>query len=62
MPIIHVNMLKGRSLEQKREMVKEVTDAVARTANCPKEAVRIIISEIDHENLSEAGVLRVDKK
>ncbi len=62
MPIVKVDMLKGRSLEQKREMVKEVTEAIARTANCPKEAVKIIINEMDYENFSEAGVLRVDKK
>ena len=43
-------------------MVKEVTEAVSRTANCPKEAVKIIIREMDFENFSEAGVLRSDKK
>ena len=62
MPIIQVDMLKGRTLEQKRELVKEVTEAVSRTANCPKEAVKIIIREMDFENFSEAGVLRSDKK
>lgn len=62
MPIIQVEMLKGRTLEQKREMVKVVTEAVSRTANCPKEAVKIIIREMDFENFSEAGVLRSDKK
>ena len=62
MPIIQVEMLKGRTLEQKREMVKEVTEAVSRTANCPKEAVKIIIREMDFENFSEAGVFRSDKK
>ena len=62
MPIIQVEMLKGRKKEKKREMVKEVTEAVSRTANCPKEAVKIIIREMDFENFSEAGVLRSDKK
>lgn len=62
MPIIQVDMLKGRTVEQKREMVKEVTEAVARTANCPKESVRIIIREMEFENFSESGVLRIDKK
>jgi len=62
MPIIQVDMLKGRTVEQKREMVKEVTEAVARTANCPKESVKIIIREMEFENFSESGVLRIDKK
>lgn len=62
MPIVHVEMLKGRTLEQKREMAKEMTEAISRNANCPKEAVKIIISEMEFENYSEAGVLRIDKK
>ncbi len=62
MPIISVDMLKGRTVEQKRDMVKEITEVVSRTANCPKEAVKIIIREMEFENFSEAGVLRVDKK
>lgn len=62
MPIIQVEMLKGRTIEQKRELAKEITEAVSRTASCPKEAVRIIIREMDFENYSEGGVLRCDKK
>ena len=53
MPIIQVEMLKGRTIEQKREMAKEVTEAVSRTA---------IIREMEFENFSEGGVLRCDKK
>ncbi|HHZ02462.1 MAG TPA: 2-hydroxymuconate tautomerase family protein [Tissierellia bacterium] len=62
MPIVQIEMLKGRTLEQKREMVKEVTEAISKTANCPKENVRIIIREMDPENFAEVGVLRCDKK
>ena len=36
MPILQVEILKGRTLEQKREMVRKVTDAVTETLNCPK--------------------------
>jgi len=61
MPIIQVEMLKGRTLEQKRALAEKVTQAVVETANCPKEAVRIIIREMDFENFSEGGVLKCDK-
>ena len=60
MPIISVDMLKGRTIEQKRDMVKEITEVVARTANCPKEAVKIIIREMEFENFSQAGILKCD--
>lgn len=62
MPIIKVEMLKGRTLEQKRALAEKVTQAVVETANCPKEAVKIIINEMEFENFSQGGVLKCDEK
>ncbi|MDD4089823.1 MAG: 2-hydroxymuconate tautomerase family protein [Tissierellia bacterium] len=62
MPSIHVEMLKGRTIEQKREMVKEITEVVSRTANCPKEAIRIVINEMEFENFALSGVLKCDNQ
>ena len=62
MPILQVEILKGRTVEQKREMVRKVTDAITETLNCPKEAVSIIIREMEWENYAKAGVLKVDSK
>ncbi len=61
-PILQIELLKGRTVEQKREMVRKVTDAVTETLNCPKEAVRIIIREMEFDNFAKAGVLEVDTK
>ncbi len=61
MPIIQVEMLEGRTVEQKREMVKRVTQAVADTVNCPKDAIKIIIREMDKQNYAEGGILKCDK-
>ncbi|WP_313339386.1 2-hydroxymuconate tautomerase [Sedimentibacter sp.] len=61
MPIVQVEMLKGRTLEQKRALAQKVTEAICETANCPKEAVKIIIREMDFENFSQAGVLKCDE-
>ncbi len=62
MPILQVEILKGRTVEQKRQMVSKVTDAIAETLSCPKEAVTIIIREIEPEHLGLAGVLKADSK
>jgi len=62
MPILQVEMLKGRTIEQKRNMVKKVTDAITETLDFPKEAVRIIIREMELENFASAGVLRADNE
>ena len=62
MPIVQMEILKGRTLDQKRKMVKKVTTAVTETLDCPKEAVRIIIIEMEPENFAVGGDLKVDSK
>jgi 4-oxalocrotonate tautomerase len=59
-PILQIEILKGRTVEQKREMVKKVTEAISETLNCPKDAVSIIIREMETENFAKAGKLRSD--
>jgi 4-oxalocrotonate tautomerase len=60
MPILQVEILKGRTVQQKRNMVKKVTEAVTKTLDCPKEAVKIMIREMELENFASAGILRAD--
>jgi len=60
MPIVRVDMLEGRTLEQKRNMVKKVTEAIAETLDAPKEGVSVVIRELKHEHLGIGGVLRYD--
>ncbi len=57
MPTINVQMFEGRTLEEKREFVKAVTDASCRTLGCPAESVDIIIQDVKRENWSTKGVL-----
>lgn len=60
MPFVQIDMLEGRTLEQKRDMVKKITEAIVETANCPAEAVSILIREMPPQNLGKAGKLRSD--
>ncbi len=61
MPILQIELIKGRSVEQKRAMIEKVTEAVCETVNCPKDAVSIIIREMEKENYAHGGVLQCDK-
>ncbi|MEO4054021.1 2-hydroxymuconate tautomerase [Solibacillus sp. CAU 1738] len=61
MPIVTVKMLEGRTDEQKRALVQEVTEAVSKTVNAPKENVSIIIEEMPKNHYATAGVLQMDK-
>ena len=60
MPIVQIDMFE-RTLEQKRAIVKKVTEAIVETANVKPENVTIIIRDIPKENLSKAGVLGCDR-
>jgi 4-oxalocrotonate tautomerase len=62
MPIVQIEMLEGRNLDQKREMVKGVTEVLVNTLKCPPEAVHIIIREMKLENVAENGSLFLDTK
>lgn len=62
MPIVQVELLAGRTVEQKRAMAKEVTNAICKSLGTQPEAVTIIIRDMPHENFAKAGVLRVDQK
>ena len=56
MPLVQISMLPGRSAEQKRALLAEVTEAVARTCKVAPEQVRILIAEIPAEHWSVAGI------
>ncbi|NLW61386.1 MAG: 2-hydroxymuconate tautomerase family protein, partial [Synergistaceae bacterium] len=55
MPIVVVNIKEGRTLEQKRDMVTKVTEALCETMEVPKTSVRIIINEMANDNFAVAG-------
>ncbi len=60
MPIVHIHLLEGRTLDQKRELVRTVTDAVVTSVNAAPERVHIVLHEMERENFGEAGVLNSD--
>jgi len=62
MPIIRVEMLEGRTPDQKRAMAEELTDAFLRTAGGRREAISVIVSEVSAENWAIGGDILADKK
>ncbi|WP_392565553.1 2-hydroxymuconate tautomerase [Utexia brackfieldae] len=61
MPNVVIDFLEGRTIEQKREMVKQVTAALVNTLNCRTEAVHITIHEIKTDQVANGGILRCDE-
>jgi len=61
MPIVQIELIEGRTVEQKRTLVRKVTDAVCESVNCPPEAVSIILREMKKEHFAKAGRLYSDQ-
>ena len=60
MPTIIVEADEGRTIEQKRGLVKDLTDAVCKNYKVPPEAVIILLHEQKKENRAKAGKLVID--
>jgi 4-oxalocrotonate tautomerase len=56
MPLVQVTMIEGRSQEKKEALIREVTDAVARTADAPLETIRVILYEVPAGQWGVGGV------
>jgi 4-oxalocrotonate tautomerase len=61
MPYVTIVLREGRSVEQKREMVKAVTEAIARTTGAKPDAVHIVVHDLPAHNLAREGILLSDR-
>ena len=61
MPIVNVKLLEGRSDEQLKDLVNEVTNAVEKTTGANKEAIQVVIEEMKSSHYGVAGVRKSDQ-
>lgn len=59
---VSMNILKGRPLEQKRAIARNITRCVAEILGVPADSEEIVveINEVNPENIAHGGVLTVD--
>lgn len=62
MPLITVKMLDGRTQEQKRKLVKAITDAMVEICNAKPEGTSVVIEEVTREHWATGGVLVADRQ
>lgn len=60
MPIAEVHLLEGRTVEQKRKLIAEMTRAISETVDVKPEQVRVIIHEMPKEHFGIGGVSAKD--
>jgi len=57
MPEIYVHAVEGRTLDQKRALVRDITEAVVKNFNVNAESVMVQIVESPKHNKAKGGVL-----
>lgn len=62
MPIYHVEMMEGRTPEQKRKLVEAVTRVSVDILGGSPEAVHVLIHEIPRDNWATGGQLWSERK
>lgn len=61
MPVVTVQLWEGRSLDQKRALVRAITEAMVEHADARADGLHVILQEYDRENWGRAGVLGIDR-
>ncbi len=62
MPLLTVQMRKGRSSEAKRDLIRNVTDAVVASIGAKRENVRVLIHEVDDEHFGVGGISYAERE
>ena len=60
MPVVTVEMFEGRSIDQKRRLVRAIADALVEHINAKPEGTHVIIHELPRQNWAWAGTLASD--
>jgi len=61
MPIIRVEMFPGRTLDQKRDLVRELTDGFVRACGGAGDRLHVVVTEVEREDWGVGGELMSDK-
>ena len=57
MPVVHIHMYKGRTKEQKKELVRRITKDFEEVVNVKPESLQILFQDIAKEDWGTRGTL-----
>lgn len=55
MPIAQLYIIEGRTDEQKETLIREVSEAMARSLDAPLERIRVLITEMPKQHFGIGG-------
>ena len=61
MPLLHVELVEGRTNEQKKQLGEAITKATVDIVKVPAEAVKVIFVDMKKDEFMEGGILRSER-
>jgi 4-oxalocrotonate tautomerase len=61
MPLVRIEMWPTVTRDQKKDLIRRVTDAVVSAVGCPEGAVEVMLFEVDKADWAIGGVCHEDK-
>lgn len=61
MPFVTIELIEGRTEEQLKAMVAEVTEVVSKTTHAPKENIHVFVEELKKERYAVNGKLKSEE-
>ena len=62
MPIILVEMFKGRDRDTRRAIIKELTDGFCRATGGEPDVVDVVLVDVDQQDWGKGGIAFADQK
>ncbi|RAA66001.1 4-oxalocrotonate tautomerase, partial [Burkholderia multivorans] len=59
--LVNIKLIEGRTDEQLKALVKEVTDAVEKTTNADRNAISVVLEEMKPTHYGVGGVRKSDQ-
>lgn len=60
MPVVHIHMYKGRTKEQKKELVRRIAKDFEEVVHVKPDSLHILFQDIDKEDWGTRGTLASD--
>lgn len=57
MPFVNIQLLEGRTIEQKGKIAEAITKVLVEIGGAKPEAVFVIFNDIEKSNLAKGGIL-----
>lgn len=61
MPVVTIQQSPGRTQEQRKRLIKRITEAFQEAYGVPPEAVTVFFQDYDDDMWGKAGLLHIDR-